>query len=311
MRHMDRRGFLKAAAAATLGGSIAAGARAAEEPAATAAPAASAAAARPTIWVVHGSDPAAMLKLGIEKAGGWGAFVRPGARVTLKPNAAWACKPEEAANTDPDLVGACIAACKAAGAARVVVCENSCSPEAQSFAMSGIGPAVEKAGGRMYRPKKADEFRLVRIPGGQELQEAEVPVDVLDCDCLINMPIAKHHGAAGLTISMKNWMGSVKDRQVWHRKDLHRCIAEFSTFLKAHLIVVDATRILTTGGPRGPGKIERPGQIIVGRDPVACDAYAATLFGKQPFDIRYIRLAHELGVGCGDLQGVAVEHVEA
>ena len=175
--------------------------------------------------------------------------------------------------------------------------------------MSGIADAVRRAGGTMYCPNKAKYFRKVALPQGISLKEAKVVADVLDCDCLINMPVAKQHSAVQLTLSMKNWMGSVADRSFWHRNNLPQCIADFSTRIRPTLIVMDATRILTTNGPRGPGKLAYPNQIIFGNDPVAVDAYSAILFDKQPFDIPYIKIAHEMKIGCGDLSRVNCVHI--
>jgi uncharacterized protein (DUF362 family) len=265
----------------------------------------------PTVVVAHGSDIGRMLAAGIERMGGWGSFVRSGKKVVVKPNSAWACGPETGANTSPLLVEQSVRACVEAGAGEVVVPENPCSPARSAFAQSGIEDAVQRGGGRMFAPSGASHFRRVAIPGGVSLKEADVVCDVMDCDCLVNMPVAKSHGGAGLTLSMKNWMGSVKDRGAWHRSDLHDCIAEFSTFLKPSLIILDAVRIMVSGGPRGPGKLVEKNQIVFGIDPVAVDAYAATLFGKQPFEIPYIRRAHDLGVGCGDLDRVKIVHLEA
>ncbi len=261
------------------------------------------------LWVVHGTDIAAMLQAGMEKMGGWAAFVKPGQPVVLKPNAAWASLPEQGGNTDPDLVENCVRACLAAGAKEVIVPEKPCSPAKDAFSMSGIEAAVKRAGGRMYTPA-AKHFQTVDLPRGVSLKQAAVIRDVLEAPCLINMPVAKSHGGATLTLSMKNWMGVVQDRGFWHKNKLHQCIADFSTLVRPHLIIVDATRIMLTGGPRGPGKLAHPHQLIFGVDPVAVDAYAATLFDKQPFDIQHIRLAHEMGIGCGDLGAVAVEHVK-
>ncbi|MBN1268378.1 MAG: DUF362 domain-containing protein [Kiritimatiellae bacterium] len=265
---------------------------------------------RAQVIVVHGKDIGRMLAEGVSRLGGWAAFVKKGAKVALKPNAAWASAPVEGGNTLPELVTECIAACRSAGAARVNLPENPCSPSAVSFPMSGIAAAAKKAGGRLYQPTGKD-FRAVTLPGAKTLKKADVPADVLDADCLINMPVAKSHGGATLTLSMKNWMGSVKDRGFWHRSGLHQCIADFSTFVKPSLIVVDAMRTMLTNGPRGPGKLAHPEQIILGTDPVAVDAYAATLFKMEPFDVEHIRLAHEMGVGCGDLAQVDVVHVNA
>ncbi|MFC1452793.1 DUF362 domain-containing protein [Verrucomicrobiota bacterium] len=296
---VDRRDFLKAAAAAAaVSPWLARGA-------------VSGAGQGPEVVVVHGKDVGKMVAAGMARVGGWKSLVKPGSKVTLKPNAAWVSRPEQGGNTDPGLVAECVSACKKAGASSVVVPEKTCSNYRKSFEMSGIEAAVTGAGGTMYSPEDGKHFRAVSIPRGKELKTADAVVDVLDTDCLINIPVAKSHSGATLTLSMKNWMGSVKDRGAWHRKGLHQCIADFSTLVKPSLVIVDATRIMLTKGPRGPGEMAYPGELIFGRDPVAVDAYAAGLFKKQPFDIGYIRIAHEMNVGCGDLEKISVIRLEA
>jgi uncharacterized protein (DUF362 family) len=297
---MNRRDFLKTAAAA--GAGLAAPrlfAEAIQPP-----PAAGAA-----VWVIQGKDIPAMLAKGMELAGGWGAFVKKDARVTLKVNAAWAVEPQGGGNTHPDLVKAFCLAAFAAGAKSVTLPELPCAPAAQSFSMSGIEGAIKGTGARLYKPEKESEFRTVAIPRGVDLKEASIPADVLDCDCLVNMPVAKSHSGAKLTLSMKNWMGSDKNRGSWHRKNLHQCIVDYNTVIKPALVIIDATRIMLTGGPRGPGKMAFPEKLIIGRDTVACDAVAAGLFGLKPFDVPHIRLAHEAGLGCGDLALIKVVDV--
>jgi len=264
------------------------------------------------VVVVHGKNIAKMLEAGIAKLGGWGAFIKPGAKVALKPNVAWNSTPEQGGNTHPDLVKACVLAAQSKGASSIAIPENTCHPEKATFKASGVEAALKGTKARLYRPAKED-YRPVDIPKGKITKSAHVPADILDCDCLINMPVAKHHAATTLTLSMKNWMGAVPnaDRQGWHRNGLPQCIADFATFIKPKLTIIDATRILLTKGPQGPGDLDHPDEIILSTDPVAADAYAATLFKKKPFDIEYIRLAHEMGVGCGDLSHVQIERVEA
>lgn len=263
-----------------------------------------------TICVVKGTDIKKMVAKGIAQLGGWKKFVKQGKLATVKPNVAWISTPEQGGNTDPVLVGEVVAACRKAGASNVVLPEHSCRDAKKSFEVSGIMAAAKKAGGKLYSLNKEKRFRSVRLPKAKKLKEADIAVDVLDTGCLINMPVAKHHGAAKLTLSMKNWMGSVKDRGFWHRNDLHQCIADFSTFVKPTLIILDATRILLTKGPQGPGKQEHPHEIVVGTDPVAVDAYATTLFKKKPFDIPHIKIAHEMDVGIGDLSKVRIVRLE-
>ncbi len=264
-----------------------------------------------TVVVVHGNDIPKMLAAGIAKLGGWGAFVKPGMKVVIKPNVAWNSTPAQGGNTHPDLVKACVLAAEATGAASITIPENTCHPEKATFKASGVEEALKGTKARLYRPTKED-YQKVDIPKGKIVKNADVPKDILACDCLINMPVAKNHSAAELSLSMKNWMGSVSNetRRSWHRDGLHQCIADFSTFIKPRLIIIDATRIMLTKGPQGPGDMAYPNEIILSTDPVAADAYAATLFKKEPFEIGYIKIAHEMGLGCGDLKKVKIERVE-
>ena len=300
MPRFHRRDFLKTAAATAAAAAFAPRRlfAAAEAPAAR-------------VVVVHGTDIPRMLAAGIAAVGGWGSFVKPGQKATIKPNAGWASTPEQGANTHPLLVEECIRACRAAGASEVVLPENPCSPAAKSFAMSGIAAAAKNAGGRLYEPDEEKDFVEVAVPRGKILKQVAVVRDVLETGCLINAPVAKTHGGAKLTLGLKNWMGSVRDRGFWHRSGLHQCIADFATLVKANLTIVDATRIMTTNGPRGPGALKATNQLVFGTDPVATDAYAATLFGLRPFDVPYIQIAHDMGLGCGDLAHVDVQHLEA
>lgn len=294
---VTRRTFIKAASVVTAGGVPVP----IESMAATSAP---------TLYVVHGDDPKRMLAAGIEKYGGWPALVKKGKQVTLKPNVAWASLPEQGGNTDPTLVGEAVSSCRKAGASRVAIPEHSCSPAEKSFQMSGVQAAVNKAGGEIYSLEENKRFKEVLIPKGKILKKARVAVDVLETGLLVNMPVAKSHGSCTITGAMKNWMGSVEERKDWHRQGLHQCVADFSTFLVPDLIIADATRIMTTEGPRGPGRMAYPKQLVFGRDPVAVDAYLATLFNLKPFDIAHIRIAHDMKIGIGDLKRVHVVHLE-
>ena len=302
MQAIQRRSFLKTTASAAAVTTISAPRLEAQEAGAPAA----------TVVVVHGKDIPKMLAAGIAKLGGWEAFIKPGMKVVIKPNVAWNSAPEQGGNTHPDLIKACVLAAQVKGAATINLPENTCHPEKSTYKVSGVADALKGTKARLYRPAKND-YQQVDIPKGKIVKSAGVPKDILACDCLINMPVAKHHGGATLTLSMKNWMGSVtnEDRRAWHRDGLHQCIADFSTFIKPKLVIIDATRIMLNKGPQGPGDLAHPEEIIFSTDPVAADAYAATLFKKEPFDIGYIKLAHEMGIGCGDLKKIKIERVEA
>ena len=296
MKSIKRRTFLKAGATAAMAAAVV-----------------QVQAAEPvsTVVVVHGEDIPKMIAAGIAKMGGWEKFVKPGAKVALKPNLAWKSTPEQGGNTHPAIVREVVLAAEAAKAKQVLIPENTCQPEKETFPTSGILEALKGTKAKLYRPKRAD-YVEVDVPKGKICRKAKVSRDLIEADCLINMPVAKHHGGATLTISMKNWMGAVDNntRRSWHRDGLHQCIADFSTYLKPHLVIVDATRIMLDHGPQGPGKLAHPHEIIFSTDPAAADAYAASLFNKTPEDVSHIKLAGELGVGCTDLAKIKIERVE-
>lgn len=263
----------------------------------------------------NGKSPAALTRAAIEEAGGIRKFVHKGATVVIKPNIAWQRRPEQAATTNPQIVTEVARMCREAGAREVTVLDHVIDqPTRLVLEVSGLGEAARAGGAEVMAIELSDSPRLYReieIPRGKVLTSEQVVSKVLDADVLINLPIAKQHGGSILTLSMKNLMGIIWNRQGWHQRDLHQCIADFSTAVRPHLIVMDAVRILTSSGPKGPGDTKDVGQVIVGTDPVAMDAYSATLFGMQGAQIPHIAQAAQLGVGRIDLAKVKLQHVAA
>jgi uncharacterized protein (DUF362 family) len=228
---------------------------------------------------------------------------------------AWQRSPEQAANTNPKVVTELARLCREAGAAEVTVLDHTIDQPARLvLEVNGLSEAARLGGADLMAVELGDSphlYREIPIPKGKVLTSEQVVSKVLDADVFINVPIAKQHGGSVLTLSMKNLMGIIWNRQGWHQLDLNQCIAEFSTAVRPHLIVMDAVRILTSGGPKGPGTTKDVGQVIVGTDPVAIDAYATTLFGLQPAQVPHIAQAAQLGVGQIDLSKVTQKHVQA
>ncbi len=298
---MDRKEFLKKSMAASLGLFLAKYSKMFPSLSAEAQ------ASQPVIYVSKDKSPAEMVSSVIKAMGGIGKFVRKGSKVVIKPNIAWNRTPEQAANTNPDVVAALVRMCLSAGASSIVVTDVSCNPWQVTCVASGIKEAVEKSGGTIKSPSR---FRKVTIPSGLVLKEAEVLEDILDADAVINVPVVKVHGSqAKVTISMKNLMGIVRDRGYFHRTDLNQCIADISSFLKPALIVVDATRILLTNGPQGPGLVKETKTVFAGTDFVALDAFGATFLGVKPADVRHIQIAGKMGLGQPDLSKVIIKYV--
>ncbi len=261
---------------------------------------------------VRGGEPDAMFDRAMASLGGMQVFVPKGSRVLVKPNIGWDVTPDRAGNTNPKLVARIVEHCLQAGAREVSVFDHTCDPWAQCYRNSGIERAVKDAGGKIVSGDSEGYYQRVVVPGGQRLTEAKVHGLLLEADVFINVPVLKHHSSTMLTVGMKNLMGVVWDRGYWHRNDLHQCIADFMTFRKPTLTVVDAYNVMKQNGPRGvsAGDIVLMQSLIVSTDPVAADAAAAKLFGVEPTDIRHIELAAKMQVGRMDLSGLSINRIK-
>lgn len=261
---------------------------------------------------VRGGEPETMFDKAIASLGGIGEFVPKGSKVLVKPNIGWDVTPDRAGNTHPKLVGRIVEQCLAAGAKQVSVFDHTCDPWAQCYKNSGIERAVKDAGGRIVSGDSEGYYQKVAVPNGKRLTEAKVHELFLDADVFINVPILKHHSSSMVTIGMKNLMGVVWDRGFWHRNDLHQCIADFASYRKPTLTVVDAYNVMKQNGPRGvsAGDVVAMKSLIISRDLVAADAAAAKLFGAEPGDIPHIQLAAEMNLGRIDLNGLSINRIK-
>ena len=260
---------------------------------------------------IKGGEPDVMFDKAIESLGGMKSFVKKGQKVVIKPNIGRDVTPERAGNTNPVLVKRIVQHCYEAGAKEVYVFDNTCDDWKRCYSNSGIEKAVKDAGGKMVSGDSERYYQQVDVKNGKKLTSTKVHELILDSDVFINVPILKHHSSTDLTIAMKNLMGNVWDRGYWHRNNLHQCIADFTSFKKPDLNIIDAYYVMKRNGPRGVSKSDvviMKSQII-STDIVAADAAAAKLFGKEPADISYIKLAAEMNFGEMDLSKLNINRI--
>jgi uncharacterized protein (DUF362 family) len=263
------------------------------------------------VSVARGDDPRAITRAAIAAIGGIERFVHAGDDVIIKPNICVDYHPPEyAATTNPTVVATLVALCLGAEAKRVRVMDSPLGGAPESaYAVSGIGDAVEAAGGEMalMNPAKFAEFT---IPEGRDLTAWEIYRDVLETDVLINVPIAKQHSLARLSLGIKNLLGVIADPNQMHF-NLGQRAADLVSLIRPTLTVVDAVRILTAHGPTGGSlnDVQRRDTVIASHDVVAADAYAATLFDLTGADIAYVKAAADMGLGTLDLETLKVEAI--
>jgi uncharacterized protein (DUF362 family) len=260
---------------------------------------------------IKGGEPDVMFEKAIAELGGMQAFVKPGQTVVVKPNIGWDAPPERAANTNPKLVGKIVELAKKAGASKVVVFDNTCDEWTRCYKNSGIEESVKDAGGQLVSGKDEGMYRDVTVSKGKSLKSAKVHELILDSDVVINVPVLKNHGGATMSLAMKNLMGVVWDRRWWHRNDLHQCIADFATFKKPTLNVIDGYNVMKRNGPRGVSvnDVANMKYQIISTDMVAADTAAVKVFGIDLRQVKHIGLAEELGVGTTNLESLNIKRI--
>ncbi len=298
---MDRRQFLRMTALAGAGLVLPEGLNSLADAAESA--------TRPDLVVAHGASPEQIVKAAIDAMGGIKKFISRGDVVVIKPNIGWDRTPEQAGNTNPDVVAAVVKLCFEAGAKKVKVFDRPVNDPRRCYVQSGIAPAVSALGAEAeYMDER--KFRDMTL-GGQALKSWPLYTDIFEVDKVINIPIAKHHGLAKLTLSMKNWMGVMGgSRRQIHQK-LDESLVDLSMKIKPTLTILDAVRILTANGPQGGSlaDVKKFDTVVVGIDPVAIDSYGATLFGIKGSDLGYVTLGHKLGLGQMDLNKLRIKNI--
>jgi uncharacterized protein (DUF362 family) len=263
----------------------------------------------PAVTLATGEDHLQALRASLDAIGGVGRFVKDGERVTIKPNVGWDRTAEQAANTNPVLIGELVRQCLSAGAAAVVVTDVTCNDPRRCFLRSGIRAAAEAAGATVALPAAAD-FVNTDLDG-EMLTEWPVLKHFLECDKLINMPIVKQHSLTRCTIGMKNLYGILGGRRNQLHQQIDQSIVDLAAFATPTLTVVDATRVLLRGGPQGGSldDVAVPNTVICATDLVAADARGAEFLDLQPDKVGHIRLAAQSGLGTLDYRAAGYQEV--
>jgi uncharacterized protein (DUF362 family) len=255
----------------------------------------------PKITVVQNGEPQALAQQALENLGGMARFISKQDVVVLKPNIAWDRTPEQAANTNPDLVAEVVRQCWQAGAKRVIVTDVSCNEPQRCFHRSGIEAAARAAGAEVILPDP-ERFREIDM-GGVVLKSWPVFTPFLEADKIINLPIAKHHILTGATLGMKNWYGILGGQRNQLHQQIHQSLADLASFMLPTLTLLDCYRVLVRNGPTGGNleDVDLKKTLVAGTDPVAIDAYVAKAYWNlDPEQLPYLAMAEARGLGTTD-----------
>ena len=247
----------------------------------------------------------------VEILGGMNRFVSQGSNVGLLINSKFA---RPGTYVKPQIALAVLAMLRHAGAARIVSLDDTetsywkrgtLSKEHDEFVRGIVGPGARKH---------------VPLTGGATLKEIEIVREYVECDQIVNIAIFKDHQGTRFTGALKNIMGTTSgaNNEHWHLgsgargyyddvRHLSQCIAEGNLVRTPSLCIGDATEVIIRNGPFGPGPTKNFRTVIASTDPVAFDAFGATLLGLAPDDIHMIRQAAALGIGTSRISTLRIE----
>lgn len=269
-------------------------------------PAATGAVSKPDIFVVQGTNYFDNTIKAVDGLGDINRIVSKGSRVGLLVNHSFL---NIGAHVHPDMTVAIAKMCFDAGAKDVILIK---SPPWGYYRRARPDKEAKDVIRLLKSP--SGDYKTVQIKGALALKKADIMKDLLECDFFINTAIVKSHSATFVTAVLKNMMGSApfSTCRTFHFKGsmhLAQCIADINLVRRPDLCVMDATEVLATGGPRGPGLVKRPRKVFAGRDPVAVDTYATRLLGVDPKKILMLDYAFRHGLGQKDLKKVRISEI--
>ena len=127
---------------------------------------------------------------------------------------------------------------------------------------------------------------------------------------IIHLPTVKTHVFTTTTGAMKNAFGGLlNEHRHWTHPVIHETLVDLLMIQKkihrGVFAVMDGTFAGDGPGPRCMMPHVK-NVILASADQVAIDAVAAKLMGFDPMSIKFIRMAHELGLGCGDPRDIEI-----
>jgi len=196
----------------------------------------------------------------------WGKVVRPGEVVGLKVN----CLAGRGNCTRPELVNAICERLQQAGIKEIVIWDRlNADLESAHFKIVERGSGIRCFGNDTLGFE--DELAVYGSVGSL-LSRTLTQV----CDAVINLPVLKDHGIAGVTIALKSMFGAIHNPNKYHLNVCNPYVADVFMLppirQKVRLHICDATTAQYEGGPSFMPHWTWPyNGLLVGRDPVALD----------------------------------------
>ena len=234
--------------------------------------------------------------------------------VVLKPNFCIPRPDSAGTTTSSELLDLLCRRLIADGAKRIIITDHTLQKTSDFDNASFLDLARQHPEVKVALANEERMFEPVEVPG-KVLKNTDRMRLLSKADLFINVATAKHHSATQVSLGAKNLMGTIWNRKDFHTKmDLAQAIGDLALVVRPTLTIIDASRVLLSGGPIGPGRVIAENRFFASLDMVAADAVVTSRYsfgGREiaPNDVAHLRAAYENGVGEIDLQKIRVTKV--
>lgn len=249
------------------------------------------------ILAIYGTDYKKMTKKLLDESDLAGIIPEKEYRIGIKPNLVSPSEPSWGATTHPEIVAGIIEYLQEHGFFNLVMLEGSWVGDktAEAAELCGYYELSERYQVDFLDMQK-DSYKAYDCAGLQ----LKICDEAMKLDFLINVPVMKGHCQTKITCALKNMKGLIPntEKRHFHAMGLHKPIAHLGIGLRQDFVVVD--NICGDWDFEDGGNPVVLNRIMAAKDPVLCDAYVCHLMGYETEEVPYIRMAEELGVGCGN-----------
>lgn len=242
----------------------------------------------------------AAIERGLGLLGGISSFVKPGERITIKPNVLIGSSPEKSVTTHPTIFRAVGKMLHRAG----VRVSYGDSP-----AFGGCEGNLKRAGLRQIGDELG--FTVADFDHGKEVfhktallnKKFVIANGALEADGLVSLPKFKTHGLVRFTGAIKNQFGCVPGilKGQFHAKmadpyDFATMLVDLNTYIRPRLFIMDGVSAMEGNGPRN-GQARQMNVLLFSSDPVALDAVACKIIDLNPEFVPTSQPGEKSGLG--------------
>ena len=222
--------------------------------------------------------------------------VGPGKSVVIKPNiTADSISWRQGIVTNTHLVRAIIELVAERNPREILIAEAIAIGLDVKKAYSFLGyDKIARATGARLVDLYDEEFVDVPVTGSNLHSTLQIAKTIMESDFLINVPVMKTHVAVGISVCMKNLMGTIsrEQKRKFHFFGIAESVVDLNSVVRPHLSIADGT---VAGEGDGPMANEPVGfeTLLVGTDNRMVDTVCARVMGFEPDEIEILKICND------------------